>query len=983
MPVLHPAEIWKRSGRYDIDVVFQLRDRAERELVLAITHEEIVALHASQTIRSYRDLPQIWYHIQIKERDEPRAPGGVLRTREFTMKDSYTLDRDQAGLDEGYAKHEEAYDRIYRRCGLTFYKVESDTGLMGGSMAHEYMAPSSAGEDRVARCSGCDYAANVEMAVSRIDRAALAAQRAGGRGRDARRDDDRRAGAASSGVDAAHDRARRCRSWPTTASVWLALVRGDRRLHELKLRQGAASRARAPPRPRRSRPRSARSPARSARSASAAARSAASWPTRRCARARGSPAPTARAGISPASRPARDYEADLRRPARGRGRRRLPALRRRADDRADDRDRQHLQARHAVRGRRWARPTWTSWAPSSRSGWAATASGPARIAAAAIEQSFDEHGCIWPAPIAPFDVWMVAIGNEAPGHADRLADELGTRGLTCMVDDREGSPGVRFADADLIGAPAARDGRQAHRQRRHGRRAPPTHGRVRDGAVGGGSGAHRGPPRQPDAERPCETEPVSATQHSSVAIDATTCGAPAAPDAADPPLRGADGGAVHPRAHRRLLPPRDRRGGGERRRDRRRWSPATTCSRATATTARRWPSAPSRTASWPSCSARPPASPGGYGGSMHLLDVERHFLGGWGIVGGQLPIAVGVGARARLREQAERGAVPARRRRDQHRRLPRVAQPGRDLAPADRLPGHQQPLRHGHVGRDGLGRARAVEARRGLPHARRARRRQRPAGGARGRRPPAAPRARRARSRRCSRRRPTASAGTRWPTRARSTARPRRSPRREARSDRPLRGAAWASTPRAVARLRSEVNAEIDAAIRQAAADPAPDPAGLFDNVYGDPDWREQFSRMAARRAVRRAGGDARMADVTYREALRRALDEELARDDTRLPHGRGDRALRGLLQGHGGPLGEVRPAARARDADRRGGLRRRRHRRRDARPAAGRRDHDDQLHPGGHGHGREPRGQGSPDVRRQGRRADGDPHARPAPARS
>ena len=131
MPVLHPAEIWKRSGRYDIDVVFKLKDRNDRDLVLAITHEEIVALHASQTIRSYRDLPQIWYHIQLKERDEPRSSGGVLRTREFTMKDSYTLDRDQAGLDEGYAKHEEAYDRIYTRCGLDFYKVESDTGHHG------------------------------------------------------------------------------------------------------------------------------------------------------------------------------------------------------------------------------------------------------------------------------------------------------------------------------------------------------------------------------------------------------------------------------------------------------------------------------------------------------------------------------------------------------------------------------------------------------------------------------------------------------------------------------------------------------------------------------------------------------------------------------------------------------------------------------------------------------------------------------------
>ena len=154
--------------------------------MLAITHEEIVALHASQTIRSYRDLPQIWYHIQLKERDEPRSSGGVLRTREFTMKDSYTLDRDQAGLDAAYAKHEEAYDRIYTRCGLEFYKVESDTGIMGGSLAHEFMAPSSAGEDRVARCSTCDYAANVEMAVSRIERPP-SRERPGRRGRDARR----------------------------------------------------------------------------------------------------------------------------------------------------------------------------------------------------------------------------------------------------------------------------------------------------------------------------------------------------------------------------------------------------------------------------------------------------------------------------------------------------------------------------------------------------------------------------------------------------------------------------------------------------------------------------------------------------------------------------------------------------------------------------------------------------------------------------
>ncbi len=233
MPVMHPAEIWKRSGRYDVDVVFRLRDRSERELVLAITHEEIVALHASQMIRSYRDLPQIWYHIQLKERDEPRASGGVLRTREFTMKDSYTLDRDQAGLDAAYAKHEEAYDRIYTRCGLEFYKVESDTGIMGGSVAHEYMAPSSAGEDRVARCSTCDYAANVEMAVSRIEPPAFppSAPVAEVETPNVTTIDEL---AQFLGIDPRTTG----KAMPVVAAdgkVWLALVRGDRRLHELKL----------------------------------------------------------------------------------------------------------------------------------------------------------------------------------------------------------------------------------------------------------------------------------------------------------------------------------------------------------------------------------------------------------------------------------------------------------------------------------------------------------------------------------------------------------------------------------------------------------------------------------------------------------------------------------------------------------------------------------------------------------------------------
>src|SRR5438067_8001885 len=162
MPVLLPAEYWRRSGRYDIDELFKLKDRKGADLVLAMTHEEIVTSHVAQVVRSYRDLPLILYHIQVKERDEPRPRAGVLRTREFIMKDSYTFDRDEAGLAEGYEKHIVAYDRIFDRCGLEWYRVESDVGMMGGLGAHAYMAPCAAGENEVALAPG--YAANVEIA---------------------------------------------------------------------------------------------------------------------------------------------------------------------------------------------------------------------------------------------------------------------------------------------------------------------------------------------------------------------------------------------------------------------------------------------------------------------------------------------------------------------------------------------------------------------------------------------------------------------------------------------------------------------------------------------------------------------------------------------------------------------------------------------------------------------------------------------------
>jgi prolyl-tRNA synthetase len=163
MPVLQPAEPWRKTGRLEIDELFKLTDRKGSELVLAMTHEEAVTFHVAQAVRSYRDLPLILYHFQVKERDEPRPRAGVLRTREFVMKDSYSFDRDQDGLERSYALHVGAYDRIMERTGLRFYRVEGDVGMMGGLGAHEYMAPCAAGEDEIVLGPG--YAANVEVAL--------------------------------------------------------------------------------------------------------------------------------------------------------------------------------------------------------------------------------------------------------------------------------------------------------------------------------------------------------------------------------------------------------------------------------------------------------------------------------------------------------------------------------------------------------------------------------------------------------------------------------------------------------------------------------------------------------------------------------------------------------------------------------------------------------------------------------------------------
>ena len=167
MPVVHPADVWRRSGRYDSvgPEMARFKDRGERDMVIAMTHEEVVAGLLADIVRSYRQLPVILYHFQTKFRDEPRSRGGLIRVREFVMKDSYSCDRDEEGLDRAYWLHHAAYTRIFERLGLKAIPVSSDVGMMGGSLAHEFMVLNPAGEDVLVLCETCDYAANRQVAV--------------------------------------------------------------------------------------------------------------------------------------------------------------------------------------------------------------------------------------------------------------------------------------------------------------------------------------------------------------------------------------------------------------------------------------------------------------------------------------------------------------------------------------------------------------------------------------------------------------------------------------------------------------------------------------------------------------------------------------------------------------------------------------------------------------------------------------------------
>jgi prolyl-tRNA synthetase len=483
MPVLHPAEIWRESGRWDAigAEMFRLKDRNDRDMCLGMTHEEVIAWLAAREIRSYRDLPQIWYQIQTKERDEARPRSGVLRTREFFMKDSYTLDPDVAALDRSYAAHEGAYRRIFDRCGLRYRVVQSDTGMMGGLDAHEFMAPSPAGEDEIAICEGCGYAANVELARG----VPAAPQFPAGVREEVATPNARTIAevAAFLKIDPRLTIKSLLFVAPDAGPV-LVLLRGDHTLHERKLARALGEEAR-PAHPDEVR-QHLNVPVGSIGPVGVRVTIVADETLREGAYVVGAN----REGFHLKNvTPGRDFSprwADLHTVQAG--------------ERCVNCDKALTVERVIEIGNIFKLGTKYSETLNAKyldeSGqerpivMGSYGIGPARIAATAIEQGADADGIVWPAAIAPFKVHVVVVSTKDAGQmaaAQAIYAACQAAGLEPLLDDRDERPGVKFKDADLLGMPVrvtvgnalAKDGVVEVKERR----APRREQRVAPGAV--------------------------------------------------------------------------------------------------------------------------------------------------------------------------------------------------------------------------------------------------------------------------------------------------------------------------------------------------------------------------------------------------------------------------------------------------------------------------------------------------------------------
>jgi prolyl-tRNA synthetase len=449
MPVLTPLELWQHTKRDHIEEVFRLKDRTGRDYVLPLTHEETVTFHAKE-ISSYRQLPQLLYHFSIKERDEQRSRGGLLRLREFIMKDAYSFDRDRAGLDVAFRKNMDAYHRMFERAGLEFSAVQAESGMMGGKESIDFLAPSGSGENTLVTCETGDYAADLEI-VRGIPRAPeLAAA------------EDAPKEIATPGVTTIEalaeqlgiDEAATSKAMPVVTSdgkLVLGLVRGDDRLSESKMIGVLGSDYR---------------PATDEEIRSAFGADGGSLgPIGVDIEVVADEALREGQYVAGANRDGwhllgvqagRDYAprfADIREARDGD---RCPVCG------GELRFQTAIEVGHIFKFEdRYSEPLGATFLDEDGAEkpliGGSYGVGPARVMAAAVEQSHDENGIVWPASIAPYDVHVLSLdagAEEILGQAEHVAELLGAEGLDVLLDDRDERPGEKFADADLIGAPA-------------------------------------------------------------------------------------------------------------------------------------------------------------------------------------------------------------------------------------------------------------------------------------------------------------------------------------------------------------------------------------------------------------------------------------------------------------------------------------------------------------------------------------------------
>jgi prolyl-tRNA synthetase len=444
MPVVTPAELWQATGRYAIPEVWKTDDRMGRPFVLALTHEETVTFHARE-IRSYRELPQMLYHFQTKVRDEPRPRGGLLRVREFVMKDAYSFDRDEEGLERSFRLQEGAYRRIFDRCGLQYYAVQAESGMMGGSESVDFLAPAGSGENTLVTCENGDYAADLEIARG-VPRSPDFPERLDAPGEVETPGVTTIDGLAELlGIDSAAT----SKAMPVMhadGTLVLALVRGDDRLEEAKLAEAVG----------------------------ASVRPASEEEIREAFGADpGSIGPVGFDGaviadealrdgqfVTGANRTGwhlrgvehgRDFEArfdDIRQPREGDA---CPSCGGRL------RFQTAVEVGHIFKlGTYYSEPLDARFLDESGQErpivMGSYGIGPGRVMAAAVEQRHDEDGIAWPASISPYAVHVVALpGLEERG--EEVARAFEARGEEVLLDDRDARAGEKFADADLIGCP--------------------------------------------------------------------------------------------------------------------------------------------------------------------------------------------------------------------------------------------------------------------------------------------------------------------------------------------------------------------------------------------------------------------------------------------------------------------------------------------------------------------------------------------------